>query len=402
MTRTNLHIFPTNIESQTRLFKEAEYTLSSDIVDRVVVLGLWHEGQPTEETLKSGLEVVRVKTVLRKYRYSQLIRKLSILRKILASFSLLQYCVAAINQALIKKPNYVSCHYVAVLPLCWAAARLSGATLEYLPHELETQRTGLSGSKKIIESWIEQIFIRSARNVVVVCDPIRDWYKDAYGLENIHVVRNVPEKAAVMIRPIPSGGFRELYNVPVSAKIFIYQGLFSAGRGIETLLDAFSTLDARRCHLVLMGYGEDRYQKMINDAVLKHSNIHYLAAVARELIVSYSASADVGIFISERASLSYRYALPNKFFEWAHAGLPILVSDNLEYQAQLLQEGGFGWSAPLGELTAAIMRIVDTDLTPYAENARIYAAEAVWEEDAKTFAHVYRARSDQKEKCDER
>lgn len=394
MTRRNLHVFPTNIESQTRLFKEAEYTLSRKIVDRIVVLGLWHDGQQTEETMQSGLEVVRVKTALRKYRYSTPIMKYAVLRKMLAAFSLIQYCAATIKQALLLKPQYVSCHYVGVLPLSWVAARLTGATLEYLPHELETQRTGLSGFKKRIETWIEQHFIRSARNVVVVCDPIRDWYQDAYGLNNIHVVRNVPEKGAVNIRAIPSGGFRKQFKVPDSAKIFIYQGLFSAGRGIEALLDTFATLDARRCHLVLMGYGEDRYQEMINDAAVKHSNIHYQPAVARELIVSYSASADVGIFISERASLSYRYALPNKFFEWAHAGLPILVSDNLEYQAQLVHEGGFGWATPLGDLTAAVMKIADTDLAPYAENARRYALGAVWDEDAKTFARIYRARSD--------
>ena len=77
---------------------------------------------------------------------------------------------------------------------------------------------------------------------------------------------------------------------------------------------------------------------------------------------------------------------------WANAGLPILVSDNLEYQASLLKEGGFGWDAPLNELTSAVKRISEIDFTSFTDNARRYAATAVWEEDAKAFAEVYGSR----------
>lgn len=391
MRRFSFHIFLSSVESETRLYKEAAYTLETGICHRVAVLGLWSEGLAAQETTDYGLEIRRLPTILRRYRNSALARRFGLLRKLLALLSLVQYALACILAAMQMRPDHVCCHNAVMLPVAWAAARLSGATLEYLPHELETQRTGLAGITKWITAFLERRFIRSARNIVVVCDPIRQWYEDAYGLTNVLVVRNVPEKKAVQIRPIPEGGFRERFGIPDGAKLFIYQGLFSAGRGIEALIDTFAALDPQRCHLVLMGYGEDRYQKMIDAAARQHVNIHCQTAVAREWIVSYSASADVGIFISERASLSYRYALPNKFFEWAHAGLPILVSDNLEYQAALLQEGGFGWAAPLEDLRSAVQRVSETDLAPFAQNARHYAAAAVWDEDAKIFAHVYRA-----------
>lgn len=338
-----------------------------------------------------GLEVVRVQTLLRMYLHYYLVQKISLLRMSLVMFSILQYSLIVLLTARRLKPSHISCHYVAMLPLSWAAARVAGATLEYLPHELETQRAGSSGYNKKIEAWIERRFIHSARNVVVVCDPISDWYKEAYGLSNVHVVRNVPEREAVRIRPIPGGGLRERFGIPDSAKVFIYQGLFSAGRGIETLIDTFSTLDPERCHLVLMGYGEGRYQSLIDEAVNRHANIHFQPAVAREWIVSYSASADIGLWISEEASLSYRYALPNKFFEYAHGGLPILVSDNLAYQADLLREGKFGWSTSLADLSDTLKQIGDADLAPLSDNALRYAAAAVWEEDAKVFFEVYRA-----------
>lgn len=390
MGQFTLHIFLSSIESETRLYKEAAYTVERGICRRVAVLGLWREGLAIHETTDYGLEIRRLPTMVRRYRNSALLRRLGSLRKAVAVLSLLQYAFACISAARQMRPDHVSCHNAVMLPVAWMAARLAGATLEYVPHELETQRSGLSGMAKKVTAFIERRFIRLARNVVVVCDPIRDWYREAYGLSDVYVVRNVPEKSAVQVCLIPEGGFRQRFGVPNSAKIFIYQGLFSAGRGIEVLLSTFATLDPNRSHLVLMGYGEERYQSLIGEAVRQHKNIHFQPAVAREWIVSYSASADVGILISERASLSYRYSLPNKFFEWAHAGLPILVSDNLEYQVSLLNEGRFGWATPPGDLAAAIQRISQTDLAPYAENARRYSEAAVWEEDAKAFAQIYR------------
>lgn len=392
--RRCLHIFLSDITpAQSRLYKESSFVLGEKILDEVFVLGLWHQGAKIHEIDPSGINIIRKKTLIRKYKKSLFISEFKIIKKLIALVSIIQYAFSAIAVAHRIRPEHVSCHNAAMLPIAWAAARWSGSTLEYLPHELETQRTGLTELGKLITAIVERCFIRFARNVVVVCDPIREWYEKAYGLNNVYVVRNVPEKDAVKLRPIPEGGFRERFGVPDGAKVFIYQGLFSAGRGIEALIDTFSQLASERSHLVLMGYGENSYQDLIDEAVLCYSNIHFQPAVSREFIVSYSASADVGIFISERASLSYRYALPNKFFEWAHAGLPILVSDNLEYQAQLLEEGGFGWAAPLDDLTAAVMRIAETDLVPYAKNARRYAAAAVWDEDAKIFAHIYRRRS---------
>ncbi|KZX91534.1 hypothetical protein A3718_13895 [Erythrobacter sp. HI0019] len=367
----------------------------------MAVLGLWREGLPLHETTEYGLEVHRVPTMVRRWRNSTLMGRFRPLRQVVALLSLIQYSLACIAAAKRLRPDHISCHNAAVLPFAWAATLFSGAKLEYLPHELETQRTGLNGISKRITAIIERWFIRSSSNIVVVCDPIRDWYRDTYGLTNVHVVRNVPEKDAVGVHPIPEGGFRERFNIPDEAKVFIYQGLFSAGRGIEILIKTFSQLAPERCQLVLMGYGDEPYQEMINEAARQYTNIHCQPAVAREWIVSYSAGADVGIFISERASLSYRYALPNKFFEWAHAGLPILVSDNLEYQASLLQQAGFGWAARLEDLTSMVQQISETDLTPFAQNARRYASTAIWEDDAKAFAQIYRGRTARKDEQDD-
>ena len=391
MNSFTLHIFLSTIESETRLYKEVAYTLESGICDRVAVLGLWKKGLETSEITEFGLEIYRKQTMIRRWRNSAVLRRVGVLRRVVALLSLVQYTLTCLFAVRRMQPDHVSCHNALMLPVAWAAARFSGATLEYLPHELETERAGLGGFAKKLTKMVERSFIHSARNVVVVCEPIRDWYRSAYELENIHVVRNVPERSAVEIRPLPEPGFRERFGVPETATLFIYQGLISMGRGVEGLLDIFGRLDQAKAHIVFMGYAEGGYEDIIDAAVRDHPNIHFQPAVPRDQIVSYSSDADVGIFIVEDAPLSYRYALPNKFFEWVHAGVPVLVSDNLEYLSQLTKESELGWSCRFDCVEAKIREICDNDLAPFVENVRRFAAPAVWDEDAKVFAHVYRS-----------
>lgn len=390
MTQFTLHIFVSTVEHASRLYKEAAFTLGNGVCDRVAVLGFYGDGLALNEVTSDGLEIMRLPTVFHKNKTSKLLRSNSLIRHLFKVAGTVQYATACIRTARRLRPDHVSCHNALMLPVAWAAARLSGATLEYLPHELETERAGLGGLAKKLTIAVERWFIRSARHVVVVCDPIRDWYRSAYGIDNLHVVRNVPERGAVAIRPLAEPAFRERFSVPDTATLFIYQGQISIGRGVEELLEIFARLDPDRAHIVFMGYAQGGYQALIDAAVTANANIHFQPAVPRDQIVSYSSGADVGIFVVGEVPLNDRVALPNKFFEWVHAGVPVLVSNNLEYLSELAHDSGLGWSCPFDGTEAKIREICDTELAPFVDNVRQFATTAVWEEDAKAFTEVYR------------
>ncbi len=390
MSQVTLHIFMNSIENTTRVFKEAAYTLDEGICTKVAVIGLWQEGLAREETNEDGLDIIRHPTLIKKIRPGSFAYRTRLVRKFIAVFSLLQYAIACVLTARRLRADHVSCHNAFMLPVSWAAARLSGATLEYLPHELEVERAGLSGIWKRLIAMTERRFIRAARNVVVVNQPIRDWYEAEYGLRNLHVVRNVPERDTLQFRPIPEGGLREKFAVPDTAKLFIYQGMITIGRGIEDLIEIFARLDPAQSHVVFMGFVQDGFQHIMDEASARYPNVHYQPGVPREWIMSYSSSADVGIFVVEDVPLNDVYCLPNKFFEWTHSGLPVLVSNNMTYLSELVEEGEFGWSCPFEKVDEAVRQISKTDLSTYSENARRFAVDAVWEEDAKAFADVYR------------
>ncbi len=388
LRRVNLHIFLADILHVNRLFKEAAFTLRHGVFDRVVVFGLWSRGLQLEEATTYGLEIFRLKVLNRRFADAWFMRFIP-LRKLIAAISLMEFGARAVKEAVRLKPTHVSCHNVLLLPVCWMAARLTGAQLVYLPHELETRRAHLRGLAQKCQELIERSFIKTASDVVAVCEPIAGWYRQTYCLTNVHVVRNVPERDAVVIKKVPEGDFRQRFDIPVDATVFIYQGIFGKARGTDRLLEIFSDLSPERAHLVLMGYGDPSDHEAIDRHVARQSNIHYQPAVPREWITSYTSGADIGVFIAEDPPLNDRWALPNKFFEFVHSGLPVLVSDNLGLLSELVAEHNIGWSAPYADIRRKIEALIQTDVRPYRPRAKAFARIAVWEEDAQVFKTVY-------------
>lgn len=384
-----LHIYPTDIYSQNRLFKEARYVLANGIADAVYAVGLWVGGREETEIHPSGLRIVRIKTKIKelfakKYHFRHIF-----LRKILALYAYYQYfygCYSAIRQT---EPDVLTCHYVSDLPFVCLLGLIFDCPIVYLPHELETERSGLSGFAKYRDKLYEYLFIQYVRDVVVVCEPIALWYRDRYKLRNVHVVRNAPEIEAAKAKPTPAN-FRKRFAIPEQSIIFIYQGMFGVGRGTKELLDAFSYSNNDAPHLVMMGFGSPDAESMVMNAANKWANIHYHEPVPLNLITSFSAGADMGVFVSEGTSLSYELSQPNKFFEYIHAGLPILVSNNLKYLAKLVSDNSLGLVVDLRNLKEIFPRLDIEEIRSFKSSVAEYAISTYWENDAVIFAKVYR------------
>ena len=120
-SRLNLHIFLSGIENETRLFKEARYTIEQGIFDRVVVLGTWGKGLQPREITSYGLEIHRLTLWIRRFGRTALLQRLALLRKLVAGLSLLQFLALAVVEARRLRPSHVSCHNVMLLPTAWAA-----------------------------------------------------------------------------------------------------------------------------------------------------------------------------------------------------------------------------------------------------------------------------------------
>ena len=372
---TNLHITASPVEHPTRILKETSTLLESGKVSRVYVAALQQEGEKEVEELGDHRTIWRIPLLSRplpKHVLPQAIK-------------LIEYSLRVARRARKHKVNLVNVHNVGALPLGVAVKWLCGAKLVYDTHELETETYGKHGFHKFASQIFERLFIRFADLVIVVGDAIERWYRDAYGTSNIITVLNCPN----FRHPRPTQLLRHELGIPLEKKILIYQGGLWRGRGIEKLLDAFAEVRDERFVLVCMGYGE--LDALIKDYAKRHDNIYLQKAAAPSEVLEYTSSADYGIAYIDNPSLNDQYCLPNKFFEYIMAGLPVLVNDAPEMK-RFVKEFNIG--EVLTELTTdslqtALGSITSQDSQDLAANLRRVAEACSWEKQASKMMDSY-------------
>jgi glycosyltransferase involved in cell wall biosynthesis len=269
-----------------------------------------------------------------------------------------------------------------MLPLAVVAKRVKKCKLIYDPHELETERLGLYGFGKKISKWIERKFIFSSDAIIVVSESILKWYTASYQLSNIFLIRNVPH----FFQSKKSNVLREKFVIPNHQLIFIYQGLINEGRSIELYLRAFSKMDHH--HLVIMGYGP--LEHLVIEYAGKFPNIHFQPAVKPSEVMDYTSSADIGLSLIENCCLSYYYSLPNKFFEYIMAEIPLVVS-NFPDMADIVKLHDIGWPVDITEehLVDTITSISEEQIGVKIGNLNKVKSQFTWENEESTLVKVF-------------
>jgi glycosyltransferase involved in cell wall biosynthesis len=175
-----------------------------------------------------------------------------------------------------------------------------------------------------------------------------------------------------------------MYAISDEAKIFLYLGIIGKGRGVEMYLNIFES-EGVSSHIVFMGYG-DLVEDVINRS--KGCNrIHFHPRVDHERVVEISQSADVGLAIIEDVSLSDYYCLPNKLFEYAFAGIPILASDFPDMKC-MIDEYKLGAITKIDyqSVRDSIIRIQELGLSP--SNRDLYPIS--WQNQSNKLLNVYK------------
>jgi glycosyltransferase involved in cell wall biosynthesis len=206
----------------------------------------------------------------------------------------------------------------------------------YDAHEYETETNGLHGVQKKVYQYLEKRYIQDVCRMITVSDSIANEYVRLYGIEKPMVLLNVPQFNFDKNRKYDL--FRERFKIRKNQRIFLYQGYLIPGRGIEILLESFNQLHKDNDVIIFMGKGS--LVEMIKNYHYS-GNIYYHEFVDPKEYLNFTSSADVGISFIEDISLSDRYCLPNKLFEYMFCGLPIICS-NLPEMRKLVEEHSIG------------------------------------------------------------
>lgn len=209
-------------------------------------------------------------------------------------------------------------------------SRVSKTKLVYDSHELFTEVPELINRHFVQNIWLklEKLILPNLKNCYTVCSSIANYYNLKYNT-NFKVIRNLPISTTKMIK----GKF---CFETTSKKIILYQGAINKGRGLELLIEAMAYIDDSI--LVLIGNGDVK-KSLLNlvDQLSVNSKVKFISRKTPEELKKLTCLADLGISIEEDFGLNYKYALPNKLFDYIHATIPVLVSDLPEMKQIVLK-----------------------------------------------------------------
>ena len=226
------------------------------------------------------------------------------------------------------------------LPANFLISRLKRIPLVYDSHEYFTGVPELAQRPFIRRIWksIEKSMLPHIGHCITVNESIAGLYRKEYGIE-MTVIRNVPE-LRLQVLPEKEALRREL-GLPVDKKLLIIQGAgINIDRGAEEAVEMMQYLD--EAVLIVAGGGDVIPRLKAMAASLRLSDkVVFIPKQPPAKLQRYTAAADLGLSLDKDTNLNYRYSLPNKLFDYIHAGIPVLASD-LPEVSRIVNKYGIG------------------------------------------------------------
>jgi glycosyltransferase involved in cell wall biosynthesis len=284
---------------------------------------------------------------------------------------------------------------------------LCGSRLVYDSHELWADRNG----RWEWRPWLlacEALFVRAADEVLTSSPGYADALAARYRIPRPAVVRNIPETPPITTQdphataPNPIAALNHLAapanHAPPRSRptegLVVYIGGLMPGRGLEQMIDALPLIPEARLRAV--GPGAPHYRA----SLLAHAQatgvldrVELRQPVAPTEVGGILAEAAAGLCLIQPICRSYELSLPNKLFEYAAAGVPVLASD-LPVIAAIVRSDGLGEIAPAGEhpeaIAASLRRLLEPEswaLT--AQRVRAFSTAHGWAGEARTLEGIY-------------
>lgn len=273
------------------------------------------------------------------------------------------------------------------LPANYLASRIKRKPLIYDSHEYFTEVPELIGRPVVRAIWkgMERILVPQVDAAYTVSDSIAEVYRDLYKVD-FKVVRNMPVCSEInslsAADPVKS-------DLP---KIVLYQGALNQGRGIEAAIRAMLYLEGAELWLAGDGDITGELKQMVAELKLD-TKVKFLGRLPLDELNGITRQADLGISLEEDLGLNYRFALPNKLFDYIQAGVPVLVS-NLPEMRRIVDRYQIGTIAETHQRKelAELMKTALFDQTKrqvWKRNLQVAARELCWENEEETLRQIY-------------
>ncbi|EWM64148.1 group 1 family glycosyl transferase [Micromonospora sp. M42] len=169
-------------------------------------------------------------------------------------------------------------------------------------------------------------YVGHADAVVTVSDTLADLLVRDHALpERPTVILNAPIAATT---ETSAPDLRKRCGLPPDTPLLVYSGAMAVQRGVDTVVEALPLLPGAHLALVVADPAA-AYVRQVVARAARHGvgdRVHVLPYVPHRQLVAFLATADIGL-IPLHHWPNHEIALITKFFEYAHARLPIVVSD---------------------------------------------------------------------------
>lgn len=225
-------------------------------------------------------------------------------------------------------------------------------------------------------------FLPRANHVLTVCDSIAELYRQEFLVTLPDVLMNCPS-------------YLEAAPKQVGEKIrLIHHGAGCPSRKLELMAEAALLLDERFEFDFMLVESDSAYCRWLKETY-EGERIRFREPVPMPLISEVlNRDYDIGVFLLEPEAISYKYALPNKLFEFIQGRLAVAVSPNHE-MARLVRSTGVGVVSEdfsSASLARAINALDEATIMSMkrasAEAAQRYCAETVYS-DFKRLADAF-------------
>jgi len=241
-----------------------------------------------------------------------------------------EYNIRLIVALLFCKTDILWANDADTLPAMWLASVIRRKKLVFDSHEYFSEVPELADQplKKKVWQMVENFIIPRIKYGITVSEGIRQIYAQKFGREFL-LIRNVPH----LQTEIPQ-------DAVTPTPYIIYQGALNTGRGLELMIETMPLLPSHQLWIAGRGPLENELKTLAKRLNVEHQ-IRFLGHIPFHELPKYTQEATCGISLEEDLGLNYRFALPNKLFDYIQAGIPSVVSD-LPEMAKLVDANGLG------------------------------------------------------------
>lgn len=262
------------------------------------------------------------------------------------------------------------------------AAKIRDKNLVYDSHEYFTEVPELIHRPRVkkIWSWLEQKMVPQLKHAYTVCDSIAQIYTQKYRVD-FKVVRNLPVAKEIKKRTVES-----------KTNIILYQGAVNIGRGLKQAILAMQFIENAK--LIIAGDGDIKpeLEELVRQKKLDRK-VEFTGRLGIDELTKITPLAKLGLSIEEDLGLNYRFALPNKLFDYIQAEVPVLVTDLPEMKAivEKYKVGEITNSLEPKKLAETINDCLNNSLKRghWEKNLIQAVKELTWEKEEKVLYNIY-------------